>query len=294
MRRPRVVLAIVAALSVLVLLLSASVDHEAASQRAARNALSSVLVQLGTKAGVRDPSGAVTLRPLPVEAVLEGGPLWLRGDLEAAIEADPAFELGDSPHLVRVEVVGSARAYGLAGSLFRQGWYDRLPHPVRVRIAPWVATVTAVFGLLLAFAVRRVGAGLAAAGVAAQLTSAALPWQVPLSPSSWSVAVSEGPLGAAVIRWARGLPDQTLAIGIGVVVLCGILMYFDHKRSPKRGGLLLAGGIVGAAGLLLWVEAAARAGLLGWGPSTAGIAALSILAVAWAVVARYQFRQRRR
>ena len=292
--RARVALVVVAALSVVALLVSTAVDTEAASQRAARTALSSILVQLGTKAGVRDASGKVTLRPLPVEAALEGGPLSLRADLEAAIEADPAFELGDSPHLVRVEVIGSERAYGLAGSLFRQGWYDRLPHPVRVRIAPWVATITGVFGLLVAFAVRRVGAGLAATGVAAQATLAVLPWEVPLAPSSWTVAVQEGPLGATVIHWARGLPDQTVAIGIGVVVLCVILIYFDHKRSPKRGGLLLAGGIVGAAGLLLWVEAAARAGLLGWGPSTAGILALSILAVAWAGVARYQFRQRRR
>jgi hypothetical protein len=290
----RRVLLVIAALSVLALLASARIDRDEASRFAARTAIASALVQLGTLAGVRDESGAVTLRPLPVAAALEGGPLWLRDELEAGIEADPAFELADSPNLVRVEVVGSEHAYGLAAALFRQGWNLRLPRPVRVRVAPWVSTVSVVLGLLVAFGVRRLGIGLAVTGIAAQLTLSWLPWEVPLTPASWGAAVREGPLGVAVVDWARGLPAHSLAIGVGVVVLCAILMYFDHRRSRSRGGLLLVGGIAGTVGLLLWAEAAARAGALGWGRTTTGVLALCILAVAWAVLARYQFRQRRR
>jgi hypothetical protein len=161
-------LVIVAALCVLALLMSAAVDRERAAQLASRERIAAALVELGRAAGLRDEGGNATLRPLPVAANLEGGPLWLHAELTAALEADAAFELADSPHLVRMEVVGSEHAFGLATALYRQGWNLRLPHPVRIRIAPWLATITAVLGVAVTLALRRAGWGLLVAGIAAQ------------------------------------------------------------------------------------------------------------------------------
>jgi hypothetical protein len=95
------------------------------------------------------------------------------------------------------------------------------------------------------------------------------------------VAVREGPIGGALVAWARGLPDSSLAIGAGVIVLCTILVVFDHRRSPSRGGMVLVRGLVGVAGLLLWLEAAARSGLFGWARTGAGALALVVLVAAW-------------
>ena len=286
---PRAI-AIVAALCVIALLASARIDRADAARLAVRERLARALVELGTSAGLRDESGTPTLRPLPVAANQEGGPLWLHEEIERAIDDDPAFELGPGErsaggesNLVRVEVVGSEHALGLAVSLYRQGWNLRLPTPVRVRIAPWVATIALVLGAGVALAGRRLGWGLAAAGVAAQSFGAWLPWPVPLQPASWSAAVREGPLGASVIAWARALPDASLAVGAGIVVLCTILVFFDHRRSPGRGGLALVRGLAGAAGLLLWVEAAARVGLFGWARTGAGALCLVVLVAAWAL-----------
>jgi hypothetical protein len=272
---------VVAVLLVLALLASAAIDRTEAARLAARERIASALVELGISASLRDESGRATLRPLPVAANLEGGPMWLHAELQAAIEADEALELADSPNLVRVEVVGSEYALGLATSLYRQGWNLRLPHPTRIRIAPWVATITAVLGVMVACAWRRAGWGLAVAGVAAQLVASWLPWEVPLQPSSWAAAVREGPIGSTFVAWAQALPDASLSIGAGVIVLCTILVVLDNRRSPARGGLVLVSGMAGVAGLLLWVEAAARCGLLGWARTGAGALALVILVAAW-------------
>jgi hypothetical protein len=275
-------IAIVAALCVMALLLSAAVDRTRASQLAAGGRIATALLELGVVAGLRDEHGAATLRPLPVAANLEGGPLWLHVELEAALQADPVFELADSPNLVRMEVVGSEHAFGLATALYRQGWNLRLPHPVRIRIAPWLATITAVVGVFVSLALQRVGWGLLVAGGAAQLVSSWLPWEATLQPASWSVAVREGPLGSAVMAWASTLPDSSLAIGAGVIALCTILVFFDHRRSPARGGFLVVHGLAGVAGLLLWVEAAAReSGMLAWARTGAGALSLVVLVAAW-------------
>lgn len=281
--------AIVAVLCVVGLLASAWIDRGEAARLAVRERIGSALHELGLAAGVRDESGATTARPLPVAANQEGGPLWLHEEIERAVDRDPAFELstggprGREPNLVRVEVVGSEHAFGLATSLYRQGWNLRLPRPTRIRIAPFVGTIALAFGVGVALALRRLGWGLAAAGVAAQLASSWLPWPVPLQPASWSAAVREGPLGATVIAWARALPDASLAGGAGIVVLCTMLVFFDHRRSPGRGGLVLVRGLAGAAGLLLWIEAAARTGLLGWARTGAGALSLVVLVAAWAL-----------
>ena len=285
-------LVVAAVFSVLALTASAAIDRDAAAQRAARGRLSGALVQLGVLAGLRSDTGAVTLRPLPVAANLDGGPLWLRAELEAAIAADEAFVLGPSPNLVRVEVVGTDTAFGLSCALFRQGWNLKLPRPTRVRVAPWVATVTAVLGLFVAFGLRRVGAGLAVAGGAAQLVLAWLPWEVPLTPASWSAALAQGPAGTAVLAWARALPDSSVSIGAGVVALCAILIVLDHRRSRRRGGTLLLAGLAGAAGVVAWGEAALRAGASGWAASGAGVLSMLALVAGWAFVAFHLKRRR--
>jgi hypothetical protein len=48
---------------------------------------------------------------------------------------------------------------------------------------------------------------------------------------------------------------------------------------------VVARGLVGAAGLLLWLEAAARSGLFGWARTGAGALALVVLVAAWVLSA---------
>lgn len=271
------------ALAVLLALWGLFATDDAAVDRAmVRAALGRDLGRITELAGLR-PAGhsagpsadgfAADRVAMPVTVVQEGGPTWISEQAEAAIDDDPVFTRGE-PHLLRVEVVHDARTYGVRGQLWRQGWSLRAPEPLWVSPAPWVVWLSGLAGAGWALGRRRLGGGLMLAGLLAQGLMRALPWPEPFVRPSLEQTVRDGPLGHAVVALARRLPDISVSLGAGVITLCVLLMLFDHRRSPGRGGELVVGGLLGVLGTLAWLEASLRAGLGPWLGQPAGLLAL--------------------
>ncbi len=251
-------------------------------ERAAR--LVDRLAELG---GLTERGGRVTARPLAVAVNQEGGPLWVQSAVTDAATTHAAYVVSaPAPNLIRVEVIADETHVAMLGGLYRQGWNLRNERPLRVRILPWIPILALAGGLWVFAWTRRSGWGLAVAGVAAQGFAAMVAWPPDVPTVSWTDAVRDGPLGASIIELAARLPDASVAVGAGIVTLCGVLIAFDHRRSSGRGGVLLAAGLLGATGLLVWLEAAARCGFLGWMTTAAGIVAVLAMALAWGVQAR--------
>ncbi|MCA9710074.1 MAG: hypothetical protein KDK70_29820 [Myxococcales bacterium] len=245
------------------------------------------IAELGSlyPAGVR---GGAESTSLPVTVTQEGGPLWVTQEAEAAITDDPVFTAGD-PHLLKVEVVAYARTYGVRGQLWRQGWSLRAPEPLWVSPAPWIVVFSALAGAGVAGLRRRLGGGWLLQGLLAQGLLLALPWPATFVRPSLEQSWREGPLGHAVVELARRLPDVSVAVGAGVITLCALLMLFDHRRSPGRGGGLVLDGLLGVLGAALWLEASLRAGLGPWLGQPAGVVAVAGLLGLWA----WTWRRRR-
>lgn len=254
---------------------------EAVERRFARQRMSAELVELAHQGGIRDASGDVLLStPLPVGVAQSGGPLWVTEELTAAVEADEALRIEEGAHRVMAEVVGASPAIALRLSLERQGWLLRTPRPLRLRTAPWVAVLSAILGVFTLRFIRRLGAALAVAGLLAQGTVALLPWPPVLASRGLVDSWSSGPLGIGLRRFAVSLPDEAFAIGLGVVVMCTILVAFDHRRSRNRGGNLLLWGALGLVGAIAWVEAAVRVGGAAALPTMPGlVAAVGLVAL---------------
>lgn len=240
------------------------------------------LTELAALGSMADPEA----RPrMPVDVVQEGGPMWITDLAEDAVEQDPVFTRGE-PHLLRVEVIEHGRTYGVRSQLWRQGWSLRAPAPLWCNPAPWVVLLSALAGAGWSSLRRRVGGGLLGAGVLAQLLLLALPWPASFVRPSLEQAWRDGPLGHAIVQLARGLPDVSVAVGAGIITLCALLMIFDHRRSPGRGGGLVASGTLGAIGLGLWLEASLRAGLGPWLGQASGIVAMLGALGLWVWAAR--------
>jgi hypothetical protein len=77
------------------------------------------------------------------------------------------------------------------------------------------------------------------------------------------------------------VPDSALTLALFVAVLSGVLVVIDHRRSARRGGWMLASGLAGVFGGLLWLEAAGRTALFAWGSTAWGWVALLGLTGAW-------------
>lgn len=259
---------------------AASALPDAGAERATR-----VVAQLGQLAGLEgespDPRSV-----LPVRVNQEGGPLWVAPAVEEAVRAHPSFRLAeDGVGIVRVEVVHDEAHVALRGSLYRQGWNLRSEHPVRVRVMPWLPMLALALGLGVAAWSRRIGVGLAVAGALAQLESQ-VGWPSSFPSVPWSDQVRDGPLGGAVIDLAVSLPDTAVAFGAGIVTLCMVLVAFDHRRSSGKGGAMLAGGMLGVLGVLIWCEAAARCGMGPWIGTAAGAGSILAMALAWGQLGR--------
>lgn len=250
-------------------------ELEAVDRGVLRAAVGRDLDRIAELANLRLPPGPADAWPtMPVTVVQEGGPTWITEEAAAAVEADDVFTRGE-PHLLRVEVIEHARTYGLRGQLWRQGWSLRAPDPLWVAAAPWVVLLSALAGAGWAGLRRRLAGGMGVAGLLAQLLWLGLPWAPEFVRPSLEQTWREGPLGHFVVGLARALPEASVAIGAGVVTLCAVLMIFDHRRSPDEGGGLLAAGLLGVLGLLAWVEASLRAGLLPWLQQAGGVLALA-------------------
>jgi hypothetical protein len=246
-----------------------------------RSAVARDLDRIAELADLRQAAAADERPVMPVTVVQEGGPTWIVEEAEAAIAADSVFTRGE-PHLLRIEVIEHAGIYGVRGQLWRQGWSLRAPEPLWAQPAPWIVLASALAGAV--WAGRRRGGlagGMALAGVVAQLLLLARPWPAgfvrPSLPDTWLA----GPLGHGMVTLARGLPESSVAIGAGVVTLCAVLMLFDHRRSPGQGGGIVAAGLLGVLGAVVFVEASLRAGLGPWAGQPGGVLALTGAAGLW-------------
>lgn len=273
--------ALAAAAVVLSLVLSmfgaASALEDAGYERAQR-----VVEQIVHLAALESEEGADARSKLPVSVTQEGGPLWVTAAAEAAVEKQTSLVLNDDGvGIIRMEVISDDTHLALRGGLYRQGWNLRSEHPLQVRVKPWVPMLGLALGLLAMVLSRRMGVGFAVAGVTAQVIDAALGWPAEFLAIPWQSQVRDGPVGSVVIDLALGLPDSGVAIGAGVVTLCTVLVAFDHRRSSGKGGTLMAAGLLGVLGIVIWVEAAARCGVGPWIGTAAGAASILAMALAW-------------
>lgn len=277
-RRARALVAAAVFLSlVLSMFGAASALPDAGAERAQR-----VVEQLVRLAALEAEAGAQPRTKLPVRVNQEGGPLWVSAAVEAAVREQPSLMLADDGvGIVRMEVISDPTHLALRGSLYRQGWNLRSEHPLQVRVAPWGPMFALALGCAAMAFSRRMGVGFAVAGVAAQVIDAALDWPADFLAIPWQAQVRDGPVGSFVIELALGLPDAAVAVGAGVVTLCTMLVAFDHRRSSGRGGAMMAAGLLGVLGLLLWTEAAARCGMGPWIGTAAGAASILAMALAW-------------
>ena len=228
------------------------------------------LDELALLAGLRDDSGNL-MRPDPmaVEVIQDGGPLWVQGAVEAAVDENLYFTRGNSPHLLRAEVIDVSGGAALQLHLWRAGWDLRVPEPRRVRIGPWAAIVGAILGAFAAFFSRRLSWGLVTAGILSQLLLGLAPLPADLFPprpllKTWS----EGPLVRRTLQTVDNLSSMEIAIVAAILAACLVLVAFDHRRSREKseGNLDLGSAglaaLLGTIGVVAWIEAASRGALL--------------------------------
>jgi hypothetical protein len=230
-------------------------------------------------------SAAIGDRRLVVDVVQDGGPNWIRPAILEAVGRSRSFEAGESPFMLRVEVVEHPHALALQLHLFRQGWSIRLPSPVRARFVPWTCALALALGAIVAARVRRIGVGLLVAGLVAEL--ALLFVRIEGVPRSGFAEIGDAPLtGQVLALTARVGTTATTAVGAAVVVFCLVLVAFDHRRSRSREGSLDLGSatglaLAGACGGVLALEAAFRSGFVAALAGPAGMACALALVCAW-------------
>ncbi|NVB42222.1 hypothetical protein G6O69_30645 [Pseudenhygromyxa sp. WMMC2535] len=238
--------------------------RELAGEREAADALD----ELAFLAGLVDEHGQL-MRPEPmaVEVIQDGGPLWAQAAVERAVEDNAAFAVGNSPHLLRVEVVEGGAGVALQLHLWRAGWDLRVPQPRRIWVAPWAAIIAGVLGAVAGLLGRRLSLGFAAAGVCAQLLLGLAPLPADVFPPQRLIeAWSEGPLLRRLLAFIDGMGAIHLAVAAAVVAACVVLVAFDHRRSREREDSLDLGSasllaLLGTCGALAWIEAASRGSL---------------------------------
>jgi hypothetical protein len=262
-------LMIAALVGVIVACLGALWSGGVATREAATRGLADrSLAELALLAGLADDQGQLLRdEPMAVEVIADGGPMWALEAVSDATARSPWFELGNSPHLLRTEVIDERGGIALQLHLWRGGWELREPQPRRVRVAAWAAVIAGVLGAgFAAMLGGRLSLGLGLAGLFAQLLLALDPLPAELfPPQSLLVAWSEGPLFGPLFDWIRAMTPLHVAIAAALVALCLVLVGFDHKRSRERDlGLGWAGAaaVLGSFGALGWVEAASRGSLL--------------------------------
>lgn len=280
------------ALVVLALVFGLAVGGEKTQEAAVAQMAYQGLEELAPLAGLRDESNNRIGDPLDVVVVQDSGPGFTGDAVRAAVNNHPDFSEGDSRHLLRIEVVRDSAHHALALHLWRQGWELRTPDPVRLIIAPWIALVSAVVGLGVAFWRRNLSLGALAAGLSAQLTLALFPWPKTFTPRyGLAERVARGPLVTRV-QSLVAIPDELVLPGAAaVIVFCLVLVAFDHKRSKDKESSIDLGtasltAVFGAAGVLLWLEAAGRSGFFASLATVTGVLAALALAGAYLPVVR--------
>jgi hypothetical protein len=238
----------------------------------------SELATLDQLAGLRTDEGSPRSdAPLPVE-LDAAAPAAVR----AAIAADEVYAPGPGPHHLFVELVVLERAAALRLSLERRGWTVHAPTPSRRRLFPGLAMVPMLIGLLAWARWRdRVIALVAAAGLA-QLAVTLWPWPVALPAGSLRADLLAAPLVAPALALALRLDELGSMLAGGLIALCLVLAWFDHRRSRARGGRWLLRALLGAIAAVSLVEASTRASLPAW--CTTWIGALASIGLVVLVV----------
>lgn len=262
-------LIVTALVGVILACLGALWSNDAATRRASAYTMAGrSLAELSLLAGIAgDDGGLLRADPMPIEVISDGGPLWALDSVERAVAADPHFSVGDSPHLLRAELIDARGGMAMQLHLWRAGWELRVPEPRTIRIAPWAAIIGGILGAVVGVFTQRVSVGIAAAGVLAQLGLAVDPLPRELFPPHRMIEEwAQGPLFGRVIPLIQGL--EGLHLGIVAAALAGslVLVGFDHRRTRGREDDVGLGpasltALLGTFGAVMWIEAASRGSL---------------------------------
>ncbi len=254
-------------------------DAEVLAPRVAAGLFAAELRTLDQVAGVRDGAGDVRVDPIPVRLHVEGLP-WVQEAAAAAVLADGGYDVGEGPHRLVGELAIDGRAAAARWSLERRGWSVHAPSPTTRRLLPALAIVPLVLG---AMAQRRWGRApwiMLAVAACAQALSWLWPWPASLPAASVPGQLAASPLLAPLFGVARAMDDQAVAWAGGVIALCLVLAWFDHRRTRDRNPVVA--GVVLVVGALVWCEAAARVSCGAWLMTASGVIG-AIALVAWFV-----------
>jgi hypothetical protein len=255
------------------------------------------LQRIAVLAGLRDHAGHPTVTAaLPVAVHHQGSdPAWVVEAVADVVAGDPSFSIEESaPNRIVAEPVVTDGFIAVRLQLQRRGWNLGAGNIAWMFVSPWVATLSAAFGIAAGWVRGRLGLAALVAGVTAQLALLAHEWPTAI-PALWAEGGPSSGLAVQWLRWlAMRLPADSLAWGLGIVVACTILIAFDHRRSRRRGGWALVWTVLGMVGLAGWIEASVRAGASAWlGTGTGVVAAVALsIACAGLFLRRLQVRRR--
>jgi hypothetical protein len=276
--RARVVVAI-AWLVALVAVLVPSDERLAAS--AGPRALDAELTALERTAGLDGASD-----PLGVRVEVDG-PDWLADAATGVVAEHDAFALGEGPHRLTASVGVDGPALVARWSLERRGWAIHAPHATTRRLLPVLAVAPLLLGLLIWW---RGGRGVAVAvGVALVVQATATWWPWPASIPRPATRAAESALVAWIVDVAQAMDDHAVAIAAGVIALCGVLAWFDHRRS--KSGTRIGGPLLVVVCALAWFEAAVRVGCGAWLGTAWGVVGAAAAIGGWVVAVRDAMRQ---
>lgn len=256
-------------------------DAETLARGAAPSMFAVELAALDRLVGTHDDEGEP--RAIVDVRVDVEGPDWVRDAAMAAVAADPAYRVGDGPHRLSGELYVDGHAAVARWSLERRGWAMHTPTPTLRRLLPALAIVPLLVALLVAVRTRRHAWCVAAAGALAQLGAWLWPWPPELPRVGAGAQLESSPLLAPVFGLARSLGEHTEAIAGGVIALCVVLAWMDHRR--RRQGVDVTAALATIVGALAWCEAAARVSCGPWLLTWSGALAAAAL-VAFVVLAR--------
>lgn len=258
MRRAQVGVAVAWLLALVCVLVPTSDQLAHASADAALDAELDALERVAGLTGDGDP--------LPVRIEVDG-PAWVAEAAAAVLVRHSSFVLADGPHRITASVGVEADTLVARWSLERRGWAIHAPDATTRRLLPALAIGPLVLGLVLWWRVRRPGA--VALGVATGVQALAMWWPWPAAIPRPPSRTAESSLAATVVEWARAMDDSGVAIAAGVIAMCGVLAWFDHRRS--KGSTRIAEPLVVVLAAVAWLEAAARLGCGAWATTGLGL-----------------------
>lgn len=248
-------------------------DGETLARAAAPSMFAIELAELDRLAGARGDDGEA--RAVVEVRVEVEGPPWVQEAGREAVADDAAYRVGEGPHRLVGELYVDGRAAVARWSLERRGWSVHPPSPTIRRLHPALAILPLLLAVGVAWRVRRPAWCVAGAALVAQLLSWLWPWSPELPLVTARAQLESSPLLFPVFAFARSLGEHTNAIAGGVIALCVVLAWMDHRR--RRDGVDVGVALIMIVGALAWCEAAARVSCGPWLLTWAGMIAASAL-----------------